>query len=128
MKFVMIKSIALGRYNATDKIMIGKAVIPEENYTNEQVLSLGVIVPVKEDFNLSEAFPIVGEYDSIQYRPKVLYWDKEGDMYYKTKTSGGVKKRILTMQERENAMAALEGFKKYLNDNYSFTDNLEMEE
>ena len=70
-----------------------------------------VLVKVREDFNTSEDFPIVGATDSIQYRPKSLHSNTKG-VFYKN----GNSRKYLNGSEEKELKSFIQEAKKHIHE------------
>ena len=83
MKFVRIPELNLTGYLDDNRVILSKM--------NRSVITLGCLVEVRKDFNYINAnFQVVSANDSVQIRPKAIYYDKTKGKYY-IKEKGKIK-------------------------------------
>lgn len=103
MKLALIRT----DYTNTPKIIVCET---KDAFGSTRQLAVGIITESRSDFNLNNPFIIADETDSVQYRPKLLYQNKSGEIYYKHKKY----KVLLNMQEKSYVEAFKIAAKVYL--------------
>ena len=94
MKLALIRT----DFSNTPKIVVGEI---NNVYGRIEQLAIGIIYQTNSDFDLNNPFIIANETDSIQYRPKLLYKDKFGNIFYNKKKDryGGTERVFLNNKE-----------------------------
>lgn len=77
MKFVINRDY---NYSRTRAIILQRE---ENGYIHTMFYRPSVVIQTTCDWDNNDVFPIVGDTDSIQYRPKSIYVNTKGEYYYK---------------------------------------------